>query len=132
MKHQNFKVDLSGWNIGVETINNCIIRKIENILQVALESNETYAYFPIGWEFAGGDGIGGGVVDDAATMYIRFGLESDGGIPTFRFSLRDVVSEFLDGIACSEGEIADDHKKAASLLRDVFIELAEQINGSLE
>ena len=123
------KVDLSGWDIGAlddisQFIGESLLKAVEEVLGHAFEGDETYFYFPAEWPR--GDGVGGPVVADPLTIYLRVGLEGmNGEKPTYRFNLRDAVADKIE--ACRED---GSFSTGLGRISCAFRELADEIDAA--
>lgn len=119
MKHVMFAVDLKDWKLDslddfAETMRSAVVSAIEEVLTLALEDDETYAYFPAEW--GDGDGLDGAPPSDPLTVYVRFALMGYDEPPTYSFSLRDALKPSFD--CCEEdGSFADGLRVIADGLR---------------
>ena len=130
MKHVKYKPELSEWKLeaaeGIfRSVEKAIHRAAGEALHYAFESDNSYLYFPVEW--GDSDGIGGPVVEDPLTIYLRVGLEGDGEKPTFEFNLRDALADTIE--ACKEdGSFSPGLGRLSDALRDLaaYIDAARE------
>ena len=118
MKHVANNPDLSeqDWlNAFAEPILSTLRQMVASTITSALESDQTYAYFPAEWSDS--DGIGNSPVENPLTVYVRIdcGLSEQ---PTYSFNIDDVIMASMDSFDTESSsstyrKIADEFRKLA-------------------
>lgn len=104
MKQLKYKVDLTDWHLQSvdeygQIFGKALLAATTEALQLAVESDDTHAYFPAEWssnedDIPGCDGLGGPEPEDPLTIYVIFALGGmEGKDPIFSFSLREVLEK---------------------------------------
>lgn len=130
------KVDLSQWNLPLDSILEPLEKAIIESLECALKEITTGAhiFFPIEWDFGenAGDGVGGPPVKDPLTVYLRLPFDSGDEQPTWGFSLREPIDQYIEGVTDRNGVVSDmEHRRGLEALRDGFRALADTIDNTL-
>lgn len=123
MKHIANKPDVSeqNWLDDFAEPILCVMRQMTSeAIGAALESDQTYAYFPAEW--VDDDGIGNPPVKNPLTVYVRIdcGLEEQ---PTYSFDIDDVIMKSMDSFG--------DSNSTYRVIAAEFRKLADRIDARL-
>lgn len=110
MKRKSGEIDLSKWSLGSidelhKGMEQLLLNAASDVLKIALESDQSYAFFPIIWAGAPGDeyssdGHSGPAVTDPLTLYFCAGLGcSENEDPVYTFNLREALQDDIDTCA---------------------------------
>lgn len=137
MKRIKGSIDLSGWSLGSidelhKGMEQLLLNASREVLSTALDSDESYIYFPIEWAGAPGDeyssdGCGGPAVADPLTLYLATGLGGDERHgPIYTLNIREALQGSLSDCA-KDGSFSH----GLSLLSASLRELADEIDAAV-
>lgn len=133
MKKVENNSNLEEWSlVSIDALKDVVLKAAGEAVDIAMEDDETYIYFPIEWDDGPGaessarsDGLGGNAVTDPLTVYLTVALDSEGSAPTYSFNLRDCLTNSIK--ACAEdGSFSYGLGVLSAALRD----LADEIDSA--
>ena len=138
MKMHKGKVDIRDWNLNSfepfrqllqEAGEKTLEKAASEIVQLAIDSGDSYAYLPA--EYGDEDGCGGPRCNDPLTVYFKFAVGScdltDPDDPVLKTSLGEMLEGTLDDCE-QDGSYSD----GLARIRDGLRALADRIDASIQ
>lgn len=132
MKRKHGTVSLKIWNLDatdkmLELLGSAVRDAAAEALQLALDDEETYAFFPAIW--GDSDGCGGPRCDDPLTVYFRIAATDGDEGPIWATSLTEMIEEEIS--RCAEDAEDGIFNENLVRIRDALRDLADRIDNAM-